>query len=255
LDPALLAIPFGVAIGLALGLVGGGGSILALPVLVYLLDQPVKVATTESLLIVGTTALLGALDHARVGGVRWRTAISFGLAGVAGSIGGTAINRKVGSDTILLGFALVLVGAAVAMLRGRGEPTRLESRAEGRQLWLRIVPAGLATGLLTGFFGVGGGFVIVPMLTLVLGVPLTAAVGTSLLIIAITSSAAFGAHLSSGSIDWVIAGVFTAASVVGALLGSRLGRRLPPARIAQAFAVLVLGVAVLLVVETMVISR
>lgn len=247
---ALLALPFGLLIGFSLGLVGGGGSILALPVLVYVLGEPVKVATTESLLIVGVTALLGSLDHAYAGRVRWRTALAFGGAGVVGAFGGTALNRAVGSRTILFAFALLLLVAAVAMLRGRGEPSRPEIGPRGRNLWLRIAPAGLGTGLLTGFFGVGGGFAIVPALTLLLAIPLAAAVGTSLVAIAITSSGALAAHLSSGGIDWGIAAAFTAAAVVGAVAGSRLGRRARPYRLAQAFAVLVAGVSVFLIAKS-----
>ena len=250
MQAALLALPFGVAIGLSLGLVGGGGSILALPVLVYVLGEPVKAATTESLLIVGVTALLGSLDHARVGRVRWRTALAFGTAGVLGALGGTALNRAVGSRTLLLAFALLLLVAAAAMLRGRDESRRSELQPRGRSLWLRIAPAGLATGLLTGFFGVGGGFAIVPALTLLLAVPLTAAVGTSLLVIALTSAGALAAHLSSGRINWGIAAAFTAAAVAGALAGSRLGRRSRPYRLAQAFALLVVGVSVFLIAES-----
>lgn len=248
---ALLALPFGLAIGLSLGLVGGGGSILALPVLVYVLGEPVKAATTESLVIVGSTALLASLAHLRAGRVRLRTAVAFGAAGVAGSLGGTALNRLVPSRSILLAFAVLLVVAAAAMVRGRGEPRRREIRAGGRGLWLRVVPAGLATGLLTGFFGVGGGFAIVPALTLLLAVPLPAAVGTSLLVIAITSAGALAAHLGSGGIDWAVAGAFTAAAVAGAAAGSRLGGRARPLRLAQAFAALVVGVAVFLAVENL----
>lgn len=250
MQTALLALPFGLAIGLSLGLVGGGGSILALPVLVYVLGEPVKAATTESLLIVGTTALLGSLDHARAGRVRVRTAVAFGLAGTIGAVGGTVLNRLVSSRSILLAFAVLLVVAAGAMLRGRGEPGRAEVEARGRALALRIVPAGLATGVLTGFFGVGGGFAVVPALTLLLAVPIGAAVGTSLLVIAITSSAALAAHLSTGGIDWGIAGAFTFAAVAGALAGSRAGRRAPAHRLVQVFAVLVLGVAAFLVAES-----
>lgn len=249
LQTALLALPFGLAIGLSLGLVGGGGSILALPVLVYVLGEPVKAATTESLLIVGATALLAALDHARAARVRWRTALAFGAAGAVGAVGGTALNRAVGSRAILLAFALLLVITAAVMLRGRGESRRPESTATGRGLWLRVVPAGLGTGLLTGFFGVGGGFAIVPALTLLLALPLAAAIGTSLVVIAITSAAALAAHLTTGGIDWGIAAAFTAAAVAGALAGSRLGRRARPHRLAQAFAFVVVAVALLLIAE------
>ena len=250
MSAALLAVPFGIAIGVSLGLVGGGGSILALPVLVYVLGEPVKAATTESLLIVGVTALLGGLDHARSGRVRWRTALTFGSAGALGGLGGTALNRLVGSRAILLGFALLLLVAAAAMVRSRGEPQRAEVRARGRALWLRILPIGLGTGVLTGFFGVGGGFAIVPALTLLLALPLRVAVGTSLIVIAIASAGALAAHLASGSIDWAVAGAFAAAAVAGALVGSRAGRRVPARRLAQALATLVVGVAIFLVVES-----
>jgi uncharacterized membrane protein YfcA len=246
---ALLALPFGLAIGLSLGLVGGGGSILALPVLVYVLGEPVKAATTESLLIVGATALLGSLDHLRSGRVRLGTALAFGAAGAVGSLGGTALNRVVSARSILLAFAVLLLAAAALMLRGRGESSRTEIVPRGRGLWLRIVPVGLATGTLTGFFGVGGGFAVVPALTLLLGLPLTAAVGTSLLVIGISSAAALAAHLSTGRIDWPVALAFTASAVAGALAGSRAGRRTSTHRLAQAFATLVVGVAGFLIAK------
>jgi uncharacterized membrane protein YfcA len=247
---ALLVLPFGLAIGLALGLVGGGGSILALPVLVYVVGEPVKTATTESLLVVGATALLGALSYARAGQLRVRLALLFGAAGTAGAIAGTALNRAVGSRWILIGFALLLVVAAAAMLRGRGEARRPEAAPRGRALWTRVLPAGLGTGVLTGFFGVGGGFVILPALTLLLAVPLAAAIGTSLLVIAITSGSALVAHLSTGRIDWTVAIAFAASASVAAVAGSRLRGRVSNRRLTQLFAGLVVVVAVLLIVES-----
>ena len=182
--------------------------------------------------------------------MRIRTALAFGAAGAVGSLGGTALNRVASSRSILLGFALLLLVAASLMVRGRGEPRRAEIGAHGRGLWLRIVPAGLGTGLLTGFFGVGGGFAVVPALSLLLGLPLAVAVGTSLLVIAITSAAALAAHLASGSIDWGVAAAFTVAAVAGALAGARLGGRARPARLAAGFAVLVVGVAIFLVAKS-----
>lgn len=244
---ALLALPFGLAIGLLLGLVGGGGSMLAVPVLVYLLGEPVKDATTESLLVVGTAALVGAADHARIDRVEVRMGLTFGAAGVAGAIAGTALNRLVGGRTILLAFAVLLLVAAVAMLRRAPE-----SPTPGRKpSFVRVAPVGFGTGVLTGFFGVGGGFVIVPALVLLLGLPLALAVGTSLLVIALTSGAAFAAHLASGSIDWVIASTFTAAAITGALAGRRLGAIVSPRRLGQLFAVLLVAIAVFLVAKNM----
>jgi uncharacterized membrane protein YfcA len=248
---ALLALPFGLAIGLLLGLVGGGGSMLAVPVLVYLLGEPVKDATTESLLVVGTAALVGAADHARIGRVEVRTGLTFGAAGAAGAIVGTALNRLIGGRAILLAFAVLLLVAAVAMLRrGPEAPTR-----DRKPSFVRVAPVGLGTGVLTGFFGVGGGFVIVPALVLLLGLPLTLAVGTSLLVIALTSGAALAAHLASGSIDWVIASAFTGAAIAGALAGRRVGAIVSPQRLGRLFALLLVAIAVFLVAKNMPVGR
>lgn len=246
----LLALPFALAIGLALGLVGGGGSIFAVPVLVYVLGESVKEATTASLAIVGATALVGAADHVRAGGVRARIAVPFGAAGAIGAFGGTALNRLVSGPTLLVAFGAVMLVAAYALV-GRRTPGA-ETGADqlvGRGLAYRAAPAGLATGVLTGFFGVGGGFVIVPVLVLLLGVPMAVAVGTSLLIIAITSASALAAHLASGSVRWTIVASFTAAAVLGEVIGSRLGSRLSSRRLTQVFAVLILAVGAFLIVK------
>jgi uncharacterized membrane protein YfcA len=242
----LLALPFGLAIGALLGLVGGGGSILAVPVLVYILGQPVHAATSESLFIVGIGALVGAAGHARAGNLRARTALTFGLAGAAGALPGTALNRHIGGSAILLAFAALLFLAAAAMQRG---PTPGDQPHEHRWPHVRATVAGLATGVLTGFFGVGGGFVIVPALVLLLGLSMTRAIGTSLAIIALSSAAALATHLASGQIDWGIATAFAAAAVVGALLGRRLTTRFNQRRLRAIFAATLVGVAVLLVLE------
>lgn len=245
---ALLALPFGLAIGVLLGLVGGGGSILAVPILVYVLGEPVKRATTESLLIVGVTALVGALAAARAGRVRWRVGLAFAAAGAATAVAGTALNRLVNSHAILLAFAVLLVAAGYGMLRRR--PDR-GSPSENPQTpaWSRVAAAGAATGLLTGFFGVGGGFVIVPALALALGLPMTLAIGTSLLVIALTSASALAAHLVSGGINIGLAAAFTAAALIGALVGTRLHGHVPDTRLRQVFASLLLAIAVFLVAK------
>jgi uncharacterized protein len=243
---ALLALPFGLAIGILLGLVGGGGSILAVPVLVYVLGQPVHAATTESLFVVGAAALVGAADHARIGNVRIKTALAFGLAGAAGSVAGTALNRLVGGRIILLAFAALLLLGAWAMQRGQRATVE---RTRHPHAHLRAGATGLLTGVLTGFFGIGGGFVIVPALVLLLGLPMTLAVGTSLAVIALTSASALAAHLASGRIDWGIATAFAAAAIAGTLVGRRLGGRLDQRRLSSLFATLLVGVAVLIVIE------
>jgi len=248
---ALLAVPFGVAIGLALGLVGGGGSILAVPVLVYVLGEPVKEATTASLAIVGTTALVGAADHARVGRARGRIAVVFGFGGAGGAVAGTALNRLADAHQLLLAFALVMLGSAYAMLRGRGVEQHEETHANVRTLAIRILPVGVGVGVLTGFFGVGGGFVIVPALVLLLGLPMPVAIGTSLLVIALTSAAAFAAHLASGSVDWAVVIAFTAAAIVGTLAGSTAGRHLSGVRLTQVFAAMIISVACFLIAKNL----
>jgi uncharacterized protein len=250
MNPVLIALPFGLAIGISLGLVGGGGSILAVPVLVYVLGEPVREATTASLLVVGAVALVGALDHAREGRVRWRTALGFGAAATAGALLGTALNRVAPPDAILFLFALLLLAAAFGMLR-RGEPSAAEEAGPPTlRSRLKLGLAGLGVGALTGFFGVGGGFLVVPALVLLLGLPTVAAIGTSLLVIALTSGAAFAAHLTSGSLNWPVAAALGGAGIVGALAGSRLSGRLPTRRLRQGFAALVLAVGLFLLVDS-----
>ena len=210
-----------------------------------MLGEDVKAATTPSLLVVGATALVGGLDHARVGHVRWRTAFAFAATGIVGALAGTVLNRAADPDLIIALFAFVLVAAAYFMARGRGSwpPRGTDSRSG---LVLKVGPAGLGVRVLTGFLGVGGGFVILPVLVLLLALPMDAAVGTSLIVIALTSAAALLAHLASGSIEWTMAAMLTASAIVGALAGSRIGEHVSNDRLRQAFAALLAIVAVLL---------
>jgi len=233
---ALIALPFGLAIGILLGLVGAGGSILAVPVLVYVFGEPVKQATTESLLIVGLTALAGALAATREHRVRWGVGLAFAAAGAVAALGGTALNRLVGSSAILLGFGALLLAAAYAMNRTPGTATRPPHAPA------RIGAAGAATGVLTGFFGVGGGFLIVPALTLGVCLPLTLAVGTSLLVIALTSAAALAAHLASGGLNLSLAAGFAGAAVAGAVAGAHLHPSVPETVLRRLFAALLAAV-------------
>jgi uncharacterized protein len=251
-DAALLALPFGLAIGLSLGLVGGGGSVLSVPVLVYVLGESAKQATTESLAIVGTTALVAGIAHARGGGVRWRIAVVFGIVGAAGASVGTAAARLVSPASILFTFALVMLVAARALLRGEKRFGSILVQRRPRSFWPNVVTAGIGVGFVTGFFGIGGGFVIVPTFVLVLGLELPLAVGTSLIAIAFISAAALGAHLAHGRIEWPVAIAMTTAAVVGALLGSHLGNRVPSFRLTQLLAFLIVSVAVFLLAKNFV---
>jgi uncharacterized protein len=262
-----IAVPAGLLIGLSLGALGGGGSILTVPVLVYLLHQAPHTATTGSLLIVGITAAGGMIAHRQAGRVRLAPGIAFGVLGVAGSYAGTRLSSSIRPDLLLSLFAGLMLVAAAAMLRRRrgtaGQHARvagnrpaaaraLTRRMAGQQAdttaplrqGLKIITAATGVGLLTGFFGVGGGFVIVPALVLALGFDMPAAVGTSLLVIAINSATALAARLGSHtSLDWPLLGVFTVAALAGALAGNRVASRVDASRLTTAFAVLLVAVA------------
>ncbi len=306
---SVIAIPAGLLIGLSLGALGGGGSILTVPALVYLLHQRAHAATTASLLIVGITALAGMAAHWRAGRVRLAQGITFGVLGVAGSYAGSRLAASIRPDLLLTLFAGLMLVAAAAMARRRraaGEPAPAAApRASGsplpvpgqdhravpalagrtraatldrpapvlsgpgpavapvvsgpgpaRAAWgrpgsaaavrraLRVVAAATGVGLLTGFFGVGGGFVIVPALVLVLGFDMPIAVGTSLLVISVNSAAALGARFGQGiHLDWLLMGVFTLAALAGTLAGNRVASRISASRLTGAFTVLLIAVA------------
>jgi uncharacterized membrane protein YfcA len=250
----LAAIPLGLCIGLAVGMLGGGGSVLAVPVLVYLLGQSVSEATTASLVIVTAGAIAGGLGHAREGRVCWRHAGSFTAAAVPGVVAGTVAGNAVSSQALIGVFALVMLAAAVATWRkaeddgGAGEwegggacpPLRLP----------RDLGAGVAVGFLTGFLGVGGGFLIVPTLAVALAFTVRTAVGTSLVIITASSAIGLIVHLIAGrTFDTGITLTMAAACVVGAGAGVALSAKVPERVLGRAFALLVTGVAAYLIVS------
>ena len=250
----LAAVPFGLAIGLSLGALGGGGSVLAVPVLVYVLGENVHEATTASLVVVTAGALAGGLGHAREGCVCWRHAAAFTAAALPGVLAGTALGDAASGGALIAGFAVIMLVAAAAMWRrASGAPT--SSSGDGRGLCppLRLgrdLAAGLLIGLLTGFFGVGGGFLVVPTLAIALALSTRLAVGTSLVIITATSLLGVAAHLATGrGIDVALTAAMTVACVLGAIGGAAISGRLPQPRLAQAFAVMVVGVATYLLVS------
>jgi uncharacterized protein len=253
-----LAIPTGLLIGLSLGALGGGGSILTVPALVYLLGQDTRSATTGSLLIVGLTALAGMAAHHRAGRVRVSAGIVFGVLGIAGSYVGSLLSAKVAPDVLLAAFSLLmLIVAAVMFARSRREAgVSRSAEDEGPIIRLRpsficvcpraakVLVVATAVGLLTGFFGVGGGFVVVPALVLTLGFPMPVAVGTSLLVMSINSASALVERLGHGlALDWVLIGYFTAAAIIGSLLGGLVTSRVHPQRLTRVFALLLVVVA------------
>ena len=254
---ALLSSPLGLLIGVSLGALGGGGSILAVPALVYAAGQSPKHATTTSLVLVAITAVIAIVPHWRAGRIRFGPGVLFGLVGIAGSLLGSRWNDAADPDVLLLAFAGLMLAAATAMWRRvRGpapELTRTLSAAAAPTVALsgpfdltnvlRVVAAGTTVGLLTGFFGVGGGFVIVPALVLALGFSMPDAIGTSLLVITINSLVALSTRLQTGAIEWGTVIPFTLASLIGVVIGTRLASTKDSTTLQRWFVVLLVAVA------------
>lgn len=247
------AVLFGTLIGLLLGLVGGGGSILTVPILVYVIGESVHAATATSLVIVGLTAAFGAITHFREDRVDIPVAVVFGASGIAGAFAGTWANERASGPLILLLFGVLMLVVAARMMVGRRPAPRPGFDRQPGDGWSvpRTVPlAGVVVGVMTGFFGVGGGFLIVPALVLALGLPMKLAVGTSLAVIAINSAAGVAAHLGRGiDLDLTVALLFVAGGFVGATVGGRMAGRVDEARLSRGFAVLVALVGVYLIVK------
>lgn len=228
-----LTVVLAVGIGISLGLLGGGGSILAVPLLVYVANLPAKEAIATSLLVVGVTSAVGVIPHARAGRVRWRTGVIFGLAGMTGAYAGGRLAGYIPASVLLGGFAVMMLATAAAMIPGRrshaGKPVPHELP------FVRVVVDGVAVGLVTGLVGAGGGFLVVPALALLGGLPMPVAVGTSLLVIAMKSFAGFAGYLSATSIDWTLAAAVTAAAVLGSLAGAKLAGRIREDLLRKAF--------------------
>lgn len=248
-----LALALAALIGILLGALGGGGSILVVPVLVYVLDFDPKQAIAMSLPVVGFTSLIGACAHWRAGHIALRPALAFGLVAMAGAFGGARLAAYVPATMQLTLLAAVMMPAALSMLRqppdrreeaGAGEP-----RARHRSRLL-LAGAGLAIGGLTGLVGIGGGFLFVPALVLLLGVPMHRAVGTSLVVIAMNAGAGFAGYLGRIPIPWPFVGIFLAAAGSGIVAGVFLGRLVPQRSLQRAFGVFLLAVSGLMLLET-----
>ncbi len=245
----IVATPLAFLVGVSLGLLGGGGSILTVPILVYVLHLGPKPAIATSLVVVGLTSLAGALRHGAHGNLNARLGLSFGAAGILGASAGSRVAAldAVPGAVLLAAFAALMVTVSVLMLRGprraAGGPARPHRASPGA-----VGGYGLLTGLLTGLLGVGGGFVIVPILLLVAGLPIHAAIGTSLLVIALNCAAGLFGFLGKVEIHWSLALVFGAASIAGSVVGAHLASRSRPERLRKGFAVFILlmGVAMLL---------
>ncbi|NUR51538.1 MAG: sulfite exporter TauE/SafE family protein [Hamadaea sp.] len=213
-----------VAIGLLLGLLGGGGSILTVPVLVYLAGQSPEAAIPSSLFVVAVTSAFALLPHARAGRVHWRVGLVFGTAGLAGAYAGGRLAAGIPTPVLLTGFGLLMAAAATIMIRSCRRPIRPAPHAGRLPV---LAGLGIAVGLVTGLVGAGGGFVIVPVLVLLAGLPMTTAVGTSLLVITLQAAAGLAGHLQHATIDWPITLAVTALAIVGSLAGARLAAHIP----------------------------
>jgi len=283
---ALLAVALGLFIGLSLGALGGGGSILTVPALVYAVGESAQAATTGSLVIVGITAAVAAVGHARAGRVRWGAGLAFGAAGVLASLLGTRLNTRVSPAALLVCFAVLMGVAAAAMLAKTMVPARPSELAEDEQAArlrvpahvgagarpsadrragsprpaatgamgdsrgrptlgtaLKVVTAGLIVGFLTGFLGVGGGFIIVPALVLSLRYDMPVAIGTSLLVISLNSGVALLARGGHETFHWGVIVPFTLAAIAGSTGGKRVADKVSGTSLTRAFAVLLLAVA------------
>lgn len=245
------------AVGLTLGLLGSGGSILTVPILVYGLGHGDKVSIAESLAIVGAIALSAMVPYARQRQIDWRSVLLFGLPGTAGTYLGAWLSEFVSGAVQLLLFAAVMLIAAVMMFRkasgSNAEPlTTTNSETHARQAAWKIVCEGLLVGVLTGLVGVGGGFLIVPALVLLGGLPMRLAVGTSLVVITMKSAAGFVKYLGvleglGQSVDWRTIGVFAVVGAVGSVVGNRISSHVPQARLKQGFAMFLVAMGLFVI--------
>lgn len=228
-------------VGLSLGLLGSGGSILTVPVLIYLAGEQEKVAIAESLGIVGAISLAGFIPYALQSQVHWRSVILFGLPGMAGTYGGAMIAGFVSGTFQLLLFAFVMVLAAVMMFLDKEKPAGPKDNVQILHAWWKIVLEGLAVGVLTGLVGVGGGFLIVPALILLGGLPMSLVVGTSLIIIALKSFSGFFKYMDvladlNLSMNWELILIFSLIGAVGSVAGNKVGSHISNTGLKKGFA-------------------
>jgi hypothetical protein len=250
LHDLLLAAPLALLVGLSLGLLGGGGSILTVPIMVYVLGLPPRVAIPASLVVVGVISVFGAARHRSGGNVDFRVALSFGVTGILGAWSGSRLVTRLGiPEAALMGaFAVLMVVVSGLMLR-RGGEIRPDPGPANRGRTMRTALYGFLTGLLTGTLGVGGGFIVVPVLLLVARIPMHRAVGTSLVIIALNCAAGVVGYLGQVALPWTIAGVFAVLGIVGGQIGAHLAERVQAERLRRMFGVFVLLLGAMILVD------
>ncbi|MGZ3418568.1 MAG: sulfite exporter TauE/SafE family protein [Polyangiales bacterium] len=235
----LLVASLSLAVGLSLGLLGGGGSILTLPMLVYIAGLDARAAIASSLLVVGVTSAVAVIAHARAGAVQWRVGGVFAAAAMVGAYVGGRVAHFVPATALLAGFATLMLVTSIAMMRGRRAP-----EGEHRLAVARVLGVASLVGSMSGLLGAGGGFLVVPALALFGGLEMRKAIGTSLFVIALQSAAGFAGQAQNAHLDARLLAVVSAAAVVGTLGGARLARRVSPDQLRRGFAWLVLAMGV-----------
>lgn len=253
LIPITLLLGSGALVGATLGLIGGGGSVLAVPLLVYLVGVPsIHVAIGSSAVAVAANAAWGLTSHAGLGTVKWPCAMVFTAAGVAGAFAGAALGKRLGGTELLALFGAVMIGIGLYMLLARPRDANQDVRLTAESaahLLPRLLLIGGGVGLLSGFFGIGGGFLIVPGLVLATGMGIQSAIGTSLFAVTAFGLATASSYAVSGFVDWRIALLVIAGGVLGTLLGTRANVQLAGRKraLAGVFASVVIGVGLYIV--------
>jgi uncharacterized membrane protein YfcA len=274
----LIAITLGLLVGLSLGALGGGGSTLAVPILVFVAGMEAQDATTASLLVVGVASAFGVIGHYRAGNVRLGVGVAFGAAGIVGSRIGTLVNQSIDEQVLLLAFSALIVFVAFRMFRSvnrrrdlgelapvldgggdvGGSSTVTTKERVTQQVGIewsvasiaKLAAAATGVGLLTGLFGVGGGFAVVPALMLLLKFPTRVAIGTSLVVIVINAAMALAMRAGDLDFDWGVVVPFLITVTVGVIVGSRIATRLDADRLTRAFAIMLFVVAAYTAVST-----
>lgn len=241
----------GVFVGFSLGLVGGGGSVLAVPLLVYFVGVPdPHVAIGSSAVAVAANALVSLANHARAGTIKWRCASVFALFGVLGAYGGSTLGKLLNGERLLALFGVLMLVVGVLMFKSRSGEGYPQVRLN-RENFPRLAAMGVATGAMSGFFGIGGGFLIVPGLMFAADLPIINAIGSSLVSVTAFGVTTAGNYAFSGLVDWTLAGTLLGGGVVGGLIGAATARRLAAKRgaLAVIFAGIVVAVALYVIVR------
>src|SRR5690625_3387690 len=245
----ILGLLLAVLVGVSLGLLGGGGSILTVPILTYVIGMGPREAIAASLFIVGVTSAVSVLKHARGGRVRWITGVIFGAAGMAGAFAGGVVGGHIPGTVLMVLFAVMMVATATAVIRGRRRSAAGTAKGPRDLPLRRVIGDGFLVGIATGLVGAGGGFLIVPALNLLGELPMAIAVGTSLLVIAMKSFAGLAGYLFSVELQWPIVLAFTAIAVGGSFLGSALVRQIPEKAFRKGFGYVVLAMGAIVLVQ------